>query len=444
MAASKGPCLRVSQGRVPVSANAALARLPASHAALANSTEPNVPGGRNTTWPSARCGASALAMSACAVAGAGQRISSAPRTASPMSPVISAGFASWRPRKSLTVMSPPAALCASIAARSRRHRLHLVAGERQVTGCRQRAIATAQDGYSHLLFRSVVCGGALPPGCAFRDQLLRAEVLHLAQGVARQLAHEHVLPRHLVARQLRRGKTARSRRRRARPRTAQHDIGDRHLLPFLVGAADHGGLGDGRMLAEHALHLGWIDVLAAGYDHVLLAVVDVEMSRRRRAWRCRRCGTSPRAASRRWLWDCANTRRARWGRAPRSRRRCRPAARHRCRRRRALHRPSPAVRSSLGLRQSPDSSRVDRDGRGFRGPVELEHRDAAVGDGIDEALRHLRGAGGDGAQAVELGLRPARVLDHCLDGGRHQHRQGRPVASRWPPAWRPARSARAR
>ena len=122
IAASKGPCLRVSHGSVPVSANATLARLPASHAVLANSTEPKVPGGRNTTWPSARCGASTRAISACAVAGAGHRISSAPRTASPMSAVISAGRASCRPRKSLTVISPPAALCASMAARSRRHR----------------------------------------------------------------------------------------------------------------------------------------------------------------------------------------------------------------------------------------------------------------------------------------------------------------------------------
>ncbi len=78
-------------------------------AALANSTEPKVPGGRNTTWPSARCGASTRAMSAWAVAGAGHTISSAPRTASPMSAVISAGRASCRPRKSLIVMSPPAA-----------------------------------------------------------------------------------------------------------------------------------------------------------------------------------------------------------------------------------------------------------------------------------------------------------------------------------------------
>ena len=109
IATSNGPCLRVSHGRVPVSANAASARLPASCCAFAKMYEPNVPGGRNTTCPSVRCGASARAISACAVAGAGQRISSASRTASPMSVVISAGFASCRPRKSFTTIVPPAA-----------------------------------------------------------------------------------------------------------------------------------------------------------------------------------------------------------------------------------------------------------------------------------------------------------------------------------------------
>ena len=52
MATSNGPCLRASQGSVPVSAKLALARLPASCAAVAKIIEPNVAGGRNTTWPS--------------------------------------------------------------------------------------------------------------------------------------------------------------------------------------------------------------------------------------------------------------------------------------------------------------------------------------------------------------------------------------------------------
>ena len=116
----------------------------------ANSIEPNVPGGRNTTWPSARCGASARAMSGCAVAGAGHTMSSAPRTASPMSAVIRRGRASCRPRKSLTVMTPPAARCASIGLAVAPPQAHLVAGKREITGRRQRAIATAQNGDFHL------------------------------------------------------------------------------------------------------------------------------------------------------------------------------------------------------------------------------------------------------------------------------------------------------
>ena len=61
------------------------------------------------------------AISCCAVAGVGHKISSAPRTASPMSSVTSAGLASRRPAKSLTTIVPPLARCAATAARSRRH-----------------------------------------------------------------------------------------------------------------------------------------------------------------------------------------------------------------------------------------------------------------------------------------------------------------------------------
>ena len=94
IATSNGPCLRASQGNVPVSAKLALARLPASRAACAKIIEPNVAGGRNTTWPSRRCGASRPAMSGCAKAGAGHRISSARFTASAMSVVTSASLTS--------------------------------------------------------------------------------------------------------------------------------------------------------------------------------------------------------------------------------------------------------------------------------------------------------------------------------------------------------------
>src|SRR5204862_3617308 len=56
-----------------------------------------------------------------------------------------------------------------------------------------------------------------------------------------------------------------------------HDRLDR-FAPFVVGNADHGGLGDVRVVAYRALDFGGIDVLAAGDDHVLDAVVDVEVA----------------------------------------------------------------------------------------------------------------------------------------------------------------------
>jgi hypothetical protein len=50
------------------------------------------------------------------------------------------------------------------------------------------------------------------------------------------------------------------------------------FAPFVVGDADHGGFGDIRVIADRALDFGGIDVLAAGDDHVLDAVVDVEVA----------------------------------------------------------------------------------------------------------------------------------------------------------------------
>ncbi len=121
IATSNGPCLRVSQGSVPVSAKLTVAGLPASRAAIAKIIEPNVAGGRNTTWPSVRCGASCFAMSACANAGAGHRINSASAIASAMSEVTSASCTSCRPLTSLTRMREPAARCSATCAASRRH-----------------------------------------------------------------------------------------------------------------------------------------------------------------------------------------------------------------------------------------------------------------------------------------------------------------------------------
>ena len=82
IATSAAPCLRHSQGRVPVSAQSIAASLPASRTALSSRYEPKLPGGRNTTCPSERSGASAGKSPACAIAGSGMTMSSAPSTAS--------------------------------------------------------------------------------------------------------------------------------------------------------------------------------------------------------------------------------------------------------------------------------------------------------------------------------------------------------------------------
>ena len=54
------------------------------------------------------------------------------------------------------------------------------------------------------------------------------------------------------------------------------DDGVHPLAPLLVGHADHRGRGDGRVLGEHVLHLDRVHVLAAGDDHVLDPVGDVD------------------------------------------------------------------------------------------------------------------------------------------------------------------------
>ena len=48
------------------------------------------------------------------------------------------------------------------------------------------------------------------------------------------------------------------------------------LAPFLVGNADDRAFGDVGVLVERLLDLGGIDVLAAGDDHVLDPVDDID------------------------------------------------------------------------------------------------------------------------------------------------------------------------
>src|SRR5262245_58944653 len=83
----KGPMLAGEPGQSAGFSECDFRRFWTERAAWANTIEPNVPGGRNTTCPSTKCGASAVAMSACAVAGVGHMMSEAPCTALAMSAV---------------------------------------------------------------------------------------------------------------------------------------------------------------------------------------------------------------------------------------------------------------------------------------------------------------------------------------------------------------------
>ena len=57
-----------------------------------------------------------------------------------------------------------------------------------------------------------------------------------------------------------------------------HHEGDGNLTPLVVWDAHDGELVHVGVAGEHVLHLGRIDVLAAGDDHVLDAVVNVEIA----------------------------------------------------------------------------------------------------------------------------------------------------------------------
>src|SRR5262245_4290974 len=420
MAASNGALLRVSQGSVPVSAKATSARLPAAYAALANTTEPKVPGGRNTTWPAARWGASRAAISECAVAGVGQTMSSAPRTASAMSVVIRSGRVRCRPRKSSIMMWPPAARCAATAEPSRRHRR---------TSCpasaRSPAAANAPlpppSTATRMLAWLRVARGRLRRGCG---RILEAEMLHLTHGIAWQAVDPKIGARNLVAGELRFAKAFDFRHivGRARPR---NQVGDRHLLPFRIWAADNGGVRDGGMLVENPFDLGWIDVLAAGDDQVVFAIVNKEVPVRVTASNV--AGMKPALA------QCI----ARGGAiAPIFHERAGAAHDHLTRRSHGqlvatliddanlAAEPRQSGRSRpLPVARKPG---IDRDRAGLGRAIDLQHGHAAPGKGIDQALRHLRRAGGYRPQTGERRLGPGGILKQGLDGGGHQHDQGRP------------------
>ena len=56
------------------------------------------------------------------------------------------------------------------------------------------------------------------------------------------------------------------------------DVRDRDLAPAIVGTPDDGRFDHRLVLVEHALDLGAGDVLAAGHDHVLEPIDDVEVA----------------------------------------------------------------------------------------------------------------------------------------------------------------------
>ena len=361
-------------------------------------------------------------MSGCAVAGAGQRISSASRTASAMSFVTSDELRLMPPAK---ILHDDRA-AGRVVRRDRRGiappQPHVVAGERHVARRRERAVAAAEDRDAHQ-----------------RIPFPQHEMLHLAHRVARQRIDEHVFARHLEARELRQQMRLERARvaRRARP---PHHIGDRHLLPFRIGAADHGAFGDVRMRDQHALDLGRIDVLAAGNDHVLLAVVDEEMPVG--VARADVAGMIPAVAQR-----LGGRRRV----APVFEEHVRPAhhdfARDAGRDLVAVVVDHARLADEAGQAGRAGAlvaadARIDRDRAGLGRAVDLQHRNAARREGIDQALRHLRRAGGERAQAGDVGRGPARMLDHRLHGGGHQHGERRLVAAPAHPAPRRARSAR--
>ena len=72
------------------------------------------------------------------------------------------------------------------------------------------------------------------------------------------------------------------------PALAELDDGLDLLAGVLVGDAEHGDVGDRGVLDERALDLGRVDVDAADDDHVVRAVVEEQVARRRRSSRRRR------------------------------------------------------------------------------------------------------------------------------------------------------------
>ncbi len=117
----------------------------------------------------------------------------------------------------------------------------------------------------------------------------------------------------------------------------QGDVRARHLAPSLVRDADDGDLGHRGMGGDGLLHLDRRDVLAAGHDHVLLAIDDREVAVRGRRPRGRRCAAIRPAAPQPSRPAGSSSRSSRGWTEPRSRR---PSPRPRALRRRCRRTPA--------------------------------------------------------------------------------------------------------
>ena len=168
--------------------------------------------------------------------------------------------------------------------------------------------------------------------------LAQFELLNLPGAGLRQLGEHHVA-RHLVAGEVLPAPRHELLAGRRLP-GLQLDEGARRLAPFLVGLGHHGGGLHRRMLVERVLDLDRGNVLAAGDDDVLGAVLELDVAVRDASRRDRRSETSRRRTPRRSIAcssDSPSSPRCR-GTSPRraSRRRAAPAASCRDRARRAL------------------------------------------------------------------------------------------------------------
>ena len=205
----------------------------------------------------------------------------------------------------------------------------------------------------------------------------------------------------------------------------EHDDRLDRLAPFVVGHADHGGGRNRRMPGEHILDFARKDVEAAGDDHVLAAIDDVEktvgIASRKIA------GIEPAVAKR-------------FGRLLR----LFPVAGHHQRAAAAdfadlaighliavvieqfdlkIADRSPAGGQPLGMvfRVVVDATQHRDAIRRFRLAIELhEHRAEAL-HAFDKARRrHRRGAVNDRLQAREVGGRDRRMIEQDIDHGRHK------------------------